>query len=125
MEKNYSKREIDSQIGNLTKTITDYHTETVTSINLLTEQVKKTNGSVGSLKAWRTGIGMVVGVIAFIVIPLVIYSFNLSQENLKTTILLEMKNQNDASINNIKGMMVPIIDQKVGETLRDIQIEVQ
>lgn len=55
-------------------------------------QTLKTNGSVISLKGWRTGLAMCISVVAFVVIPLVVYSFNLSQENLKQSILLEIKN---------------------------------
>lgn len=38
-------------------------------------QTKKTNGSVISLRMWRSGIVMSMSVFAFIVLPLVIYIY--------------------------------------------------
>lgn len=93
VERDYSNREIDAVVKNLENKMDGYHTETVMEIQKLGVKVDKTNGSVGNLKAWRTGITMVVAVIAFVVIPLIIYSFQLSQENLKNTILLEIQNK--------------------------------
>lgn len=52
---------------------------------------KIANGSVGNLKAWRTGISMCIAIIAFIVLPLIVYTFNLSVEKAKQDVLLELK----------------------------------
>lgn len=81
MENEYSKREIDNFMKEINDTLKRIETQTL-----------KTNGSVISLKGWRTGLAMCISVVAFVVIPLVVYSFNLSQENLKQSILLEIKN---------------------------------
>ena len=90
METDYTNRELDAMVKTIEDKIDNYHTETMSEIIKLGVKVDKTNGSVGNLKAWRTGITMVVAVIAFVVIPLIVYSFQLSQENLKNTILLEV-----------------------------------
>lgn len=87
-EDNYSKRELDEHF----KTIGDKLDLNTALTKELGIKVGIQNGSVGNLKAWRTGITMAIGVIAFIVIPLIVYSFQLSQENLKNSILLEIKN---------------------------------
>lgn len=84
---NYSKREQD-----------DFRTHTKESLERIENEVGevkaqtiKTNGNVGSLKAWRTGLAMCMALVSFIIIPLIIYSFRLSQDNLKQSILLEIR----------------------------------
>lgn len=94
-ESNYSKRELDEHFKTLGDKIDD-NTNLTRDLNI---KVGIQNGSVGNLKAWRTGISMVIAVMAFLVIPLVVYSFKLSQENLKNTILLEIKHINGPEIN--------------------------
>lgn len=89
MEPEYSKRELDEHFRRMNERF-DAQDKKLVSID---EQTKKTNGNVGSLKAWRFGITMCLGLIAFLVLPLIIYSFRLSQENLKNTILLELRNE--------------------------------
>lgn len=86
-EENYSKRELDEHF----KTLLNKIEENTVLTRDLGVKVGIQNGNVGNLKAWRTGISMVIALIAFIVIPLVVYSFTISQENLKNTILLEIK----------------------------------
>lgn len=87
-ELNYSKRELDEHFKNISEKIEE-NTELTRALNV---KVGIQNGSVGNLKAWRTGITMALGVVSFLVLPLIIYSFKLSQENLKNTILLQLKN---------------------------------
>ncbi len=79
-EQEYSNRELDQKFNGLHE-----------KLDLVIAQTTKTNGSVTGLKAWRTGIVMCLGLIAFIVLPLIIYSFKLSQDNLRQQILLEIK----------------------------------
>lgn len=88
MDDNYSKRELDEHFENVKKQF-EGQNKLLYDLNI---KVGIQNGSVGNLKAWRTGISMAIAVIAFIVIPLIVYSFQLSQENLKNSILLELKN---------------------------------
>lgn len=87
MNEDYSKRELDEHFKAMDSRF-DKQDVQLTEIKV---QTTKTNGSVISLKAWRTGLTMCLAIIAFIVIPLIVYSFQLSQENLKNSILLELK----------------------------------
>lgn len=94
METDYTKREVDAIVQSLDHKFLDIHTNINETRKLFTEeiskletQVRSTNGSVGNLKAWRTGLTMCVAIIAFIVIPLILFSFNLSQQNLKLDII--------------------------------------
>ncbi len=86
MEADYSKRELDEHF----KTVNVRFDRQDIQLAEIKLQTTKTNGSVLTLKAWRTGLTMCLAIITFIVIPLIIYSFQLSQENLKNTILLEL-----------------------------------
>ncbi len=89
MEADYTKRELDDHFRRLGEKI-DENTRITKDLGV---KVDKTNGSVGNLKAWRTGLGMCVALIAFIVIPLMVYSFQLAQENLRNQILLQVQNK--------------------------------
>lgn len=88
MEDNYSKRELDDHFRNVNDSIG----KVAMDVKELVIKVGIQNGSVGNLKAWRTGTTMAIAVIAFLVIPLVIYSFKLSLDNVKISILSEIKN---------------------------------
>lgn len=96
MDDNYSKRELDMKFTNLEKMMDENHQETLDKLETIEKTVSSMDTthseSISSLKAWRTGIAMCLALIAFIIIPLVIYSFNLSEENLKQSILLNIKN---------------------------------
>lgn len=87
IDENYSKRELDEHFKDVQKQFEVQNT----LLRDLNTKVGIQNGSVGNLKAWRTGITMTIAVLAFLVIPLIIYSFQISQENLKNSILLEIK----------------------------------
>ncbi len=109
MEQPYSNRELDMKFLELTKIIGvnqdqlmerielldrknhDKHLENTARLEKIEQNGTLTNGSVGNLKAWRSGITMCLAIISFVVLPLIIYSFQLSQENLKNTILLQIK----------------------------------
>lgn len=86
----YNKREIDLHFEEVYHRLDDVNG----ILRGLSDKVGIQNGNVGNLRAWRTGISMVVGVVSFLVIPLLIYSFNLSQQNLKLDILQEIAKNN-------------------------------
>ena len=48
------------------------------------EQTKKTNGRVSSLERWRTGIVMSISVFVVIVIPLAVYAYGISNQNIQS-----------------------------------------
>lgn len=79
-DRDYSNREIDSMLQKISE-----------SLDRIEVQTKRTEGSVISLKAWRTGLAMCLTIITFIVIPLLISYFQLSEQNLKQEILLNIQ----------------------------------
>lgn len=87
MEADYSKRELDEHFNQINLRFDKQDV----FLNSIVVQTTKTNGSVISLKAWRTGLAMCLALVCFIIIPLIVYSFQLSQENLRNSILLELK----------------------------------
>ena len=67
MEAEYSKRELDSHFGDVKE-----------SLDRIEAQVVKTNGRVSKLEIWRGYIAGALAIISFVVIPLVVYSFNVA-----------------------------------------------
>lgn len=89
MDDNYSKRELDEHFIDMGKRF-DNQDKLLESLNT---KVGVQNGRVTKSETTLKAIWMAIGAITFlfgIITSLVIYSFNLSQENLKTTILLEV-----------------------------------
>ena len=64
---NYSKRELDEHF----KIVND-------KLDGIIFEAKKTNGRIGKLENWRTGITYVIVFAGAIVIPLAVYAFNLA-----------------------------------------------
>lgn len=90
MEENYSKRELDEHFKEVKTGIEDVKT----GLKDLNVKVGIQNGRVTKSETWIKGMAMVTTVALFligIIISLVVYSFKISQENLKNTILLEVK----------------------------------
>lgn len=89
MDNNYSKRELDEHFLDVTKRF-DTQDKLLTDLN---SKVGIQNGRVTKLET-RIGAGLLaLGGITFlfgIITSLVVYSFKLSQENLKSSILLEV-----------------------------------
>ncbi len=89
MNDDYSKRELDQHFKDLGDKI-DFNTKLTEDLN---KKVGIQNGRVGKLETkWNSVvIGGIVGVALIgTIIGLVVYSFQLSQENLKQSILLQI-----------------------------------
>ena len=78
MSKPYTNRELDVFLKNLEEKNVERHKDLVSSIDALTEQVKKTNGQVVSLRLWRSLLAGGMTVVILVVVPLVVYAFNLA-----------------------------------------------
>lgn len=99
MDKDYSKREIDKYFMDINEKIDTNHKEnhdawikTGEAVQDLANRVAIQNGRVGKLEAQAKSIivGCSVGVFLIgIIISLVVYSFQISMENQRNTILLE------------------------------------
>lgn len=90
MEENYSKRELDEHFKDVKIGISNVEK----GIDSLNVKVGIQNGRVTKSETWIKGMAMVSGVSVFligIILSLVVYSFKVSQDNLKSTILLEVK----------------------------------
>lgn len=87
MNENYSNRELDRMFEEIKVKLSDQDRV----LARIEEQTRKTNGSVSMLKAWRTGLSMCLGLVIFVIIPLLIYSFQLSEQNLKQSTLLQIQ----------------------------------
>lgn len=90
MDENYSKRELDEHFLDIKKSIGEVEKK-VDSLNL---KVGIQNGRVSKTEGTLKGAIMAVSVAVFligIIMSLVVYSFKLSQDNLKNTILLEVQ----------------------------------
>lgn len=113
-EQQYSNRELDKSFKSVSDKIDTYHTETIEKIGKVTEEMISLNTKVGiqngrvtknetaianlqvewtgKWKGFLIGAGITLFLIG-VIITLTIYSFQLSQENLKNTILLEIQNK--------------------------------
>lgn len=90
MEENYSKRELDEHFKDVKSSIGGVK-EVVDELNI---KVGIQNGRVGKTEATLKGSLMAGSVAVFllsIIMSLVVYSFNISQSNLRANILLEVK----------------------------------
>lgn len=83
MEEPYNKREIDAHMREIKALFQEHKSEDQqnfsdikASIEMLTKEVKKTNGSVRGLQLWRSYMLGGMTVISMMVIPLVIYIYN-------------------------------------------------
>lgn len=89
MDTDYTKRELDEHFKDISDKI-----ETNTKVTKeLSDRVGAQNGRVGKLETKIGGWIIAISCITFlfsIITGLVVYSFKLSMENLKTTILLEV-----------------------------------
>lgn len=95
-EADYTKRELDQHFKDLGEKI-DYNTTLTKSLN---DKVGFQNGRVTKLEEYRktmvkniSTIGSIVVFLLLIIISLVSFSFKLSQENLRNSILLEIKSK--------------------------------
>jgi hypothetical protein len=91
-EQNYSKRELDEHFKVVNDKL-DGNTALTESLNV---KVGIQNGRVSKLETKIGGWIIAVGCITFlfaIITSLIVYSFKLSQENLRSSILLEIQNQ--------------------------------
>lgn len=93
----YSLRELDDHFTQVQRRF-DVQDTTLGNLNTKIDAVDKKvgiqNGRTAKLESWRTGLVMSGAVLIFligIIMTLIVYSFQLSQENLKNTILLEIK----------------------------------
>lgn len=53
----------------------------------LMKEAKRTNGRVSRLEAWRFALGLCITLIGLVVLPLIVYSFNVSVDNVQTQVL--------------------------------------
>lgn len=91
-EVDYSKRELDDHFNDVTVKIG----EVKISVDNLNDKVAIQNGRVARLETKWNGVVMAGCVLIFLIgliISLVVYSFNLAQENLRQSILLEINTQ--------------------------------
>ncbi len=97
MEADYSKRELDEHFKDINarfdkqdivlREIKDTGKATDTKVGIQ-------NGRVAKLETWKTGLimaGIAVVFLFGIIMSLIVYSFQLSQQNLKSDILLQLK----------------------------------
>lgn len=77
-EVDYSNREIDTKFFNLKEHIDENHQVVMETLDRIEKQTTKTNGRVSSLENWRSWIVGGLAVFAFLVIPLLVYAFNLA-----------------------------------------------
>lgn len=73
----YSREVIDLKIALVIKPITDHLEKQDEILEAIFEQVKATNGRVTSLEKLRTGLYWSVGVLVFVVGPLLYYIWNI------------------------------------------------
>lgn len=93
MNENYSNREIDSHFANVNDNIGEIKVLVVD----LNTKVGIQNGRVVKLEsraAWMAGVGATAVFLFGIILSLIVYSFQLSQENLKQSIFLEINSKN-------------------------------
>lgn len=97
MEAEYSKRELDEYFNDVKERF-NRQDVSLAKIDKKTDEIDKKvsiqNGRTAKLESWRTGIAMSGAAAVFligIIMSLIVYSFQLSQENLKNSILLEVK----------------------------------
>lgn len=93
MEENYSKRELDEHFKDVTLKISEVKDITVA----IDTKVGIQNGRVTKSETWIKGVIMAGSASVFllgIIMSLVVYSFSISQDNLKNSILLEVKHMN-------------------------------
>ncbi len=91
-ELNYSKRELDEHFKEMGEKI-DKNTEITQKLDI---KVGIANGRTGKLEGKFNAVALSGSVAVFligIIMSLIVYSFKISQENLKSTILLEISQQ--------------------------------
>lgn len=74
----YSNRELDLMFKTLDEKNRERHSDIMKELREIKEQTVKTNGRVGKLELWR---GILTGgiiIIGTLVIPLVVYAFNIA-----------------------------------------------
>ncbi len=106
-EQNYSKRELDEHFKDVKMGVEQVNK----GVESLNTKVAIQNGRVTKSETWVKGLAMVGTSSLFllgIIMSLVVYSFKLSQENLKATILLEVKN---LTTEDISKAVVEAIDK--------------
>lgn len=90
MEENYSKRELDEHFKDVKAKVE----EVAILAKAIDTKVGIQNGRVTKSESWIKGVIMAGAASIFlvgIIMSLVVYSFTVSQENLKNSILLEVK----------------------------------
>lgn len=78
--KPYQNREIDQMLKALTDKMNENHRDQIEFLKRIEAQTTKTNGRVSKLENWRYWMTGAAVVIVLIVIPLVVYAFNLAIE---------------------------------------------
>lgn len=79
MEDPYTNREIDRLFN-----------EIKIQLDRIESQTTKTNGRVSSLERYKAGLVMSIGLISFVIIPLVVFIFDVSQQNLENKIINQL-----------------------------------
>lgn len=90
MDADYSKREIDEHFKNVQHLLGDVKS----GVDDLNKKVGIQNGRVAKLEGkamWVTGVGFTLTFLMAIIMGLIVYSFQISQENLKNSVLLEVR----------------------------------
>lgn len=79
MEDPYTNREIDRLF-----------TEIKIQLDRIESQTTKTNDRVSSLERYKAGLVMSIGLISFVIIPLVVFIFDVSQQSLENKIINQL-----------------------------------
>ncbi len=119
-EDQYSNREIDSHF----KTVNDGIGEVNRLVVSIDGRVAIQNGRVAKLEgksAWMAGVGAAAIFLFGIIGGLIVYSFQLSQENLKNTILIEVGRQ----VDEIGDKVAPRTPTDIQKRIEELQAETQ
>jgi len=120
-EQQYTNREIDAHF----KVVNDTLSAISKGVGELNDKVGIQNGRVVKMESrWSNALigGAVLLFLLSAISGLGIYAFGLSQENLKSDILLDINAKNEKTLDSLKEMIAPLVSEQIKTALDDYLI---